>query len=116
MKKIFTVIFLALTICSFGEEKNNTRVKNYIGTNLLVTDEIPYLKEIIAINNIQTLDKAIVKKQKIGGFTKELTKEVEEEISNLYQHQIIYQSYLFTKNGVKVRVLYIDEEPEFKIK
>lgn len=113
MKKIFTFIFLALTISAFGKENEIPKTINYSGTNVLVTDETPYIKEILAVENYYRLDKAITENKKINGFVKNISKEVEEEVKNLNSNSIIYKSYLFTKDGVKVRVLYIDDE-EFK--
>lgn len=113
MKKIFTIIFLLLSISSFGQESDNKKI-TYSGTNIVINDDTPYIKEIIAINDNQKLKNAISSNKKIGGFVKDVTKEVEKEVLKIDKYSIIYKSYLFTRDGVKIRVLYIDEKPDFQ--
>jgi|GEM_PF-4736307 len=99
MKKLIVGLLLAISTISLAKEEK------------LYVDEMPYIKEIVEINetgrfNWHSLADDEIK-YIVQGINEELSSEVEKRILKIPEKNIIFKSYVFGKETIRVRVLYL---------
>lgn len=105
MKKLIVGLLLAISTISLGGEKES------------FIEETPYFKEIIDIKELEKIRTGADITGEIyivRGINEDLTPEVEEKILQIPRENIAFKSYIFGKDCVKVRVLYIEKLKENK--
>ncbi len=99
MKKLIVGLLLAISTISLAKEEK------------LYVDEIPYVREIVEINVPGRFDWRNFEgddiKYIIEGINEELTPEVEKRILQIPEKNIVFKSYVFGKETIRVRVLYL---------
>ena len=99
MKKLIVGLLLAISTISLAKEEK------------LYVDEMPYVKEIVEINETGRFDwrnfESDDVKYIIEGINEELTPEVEKRILKIPEKDIVFKSYVFGKETIRVRVLYL---------
>ena len=99
MKKLIVGLLLAISTISLAKEEK------------LYVDEMPYVKEIVEINETGRFNwHSFVNdeiKYIVQGINEDLTFEIEKQILQIPKNDIIYKSYIFGKDNIKVRVLYL---------
>ncbi len=99
MKKLILSLLLVTSVISLAIDER------------IYIDEMPYIKELIEIADVQKFNYRNSEKDDIKyiteGINEELTPEVEKRILQIPEKNIIFKSYVFGKETIRVRVLYL---------
>ncbi len=99
MKKLIVGLLLAISTISLANQEK------------LYLEEISYVREIVETNATRRFDWRNFEgdniKYIIEGINEKLTPEVEKRILQIPEKNIVFKSYVFGKETIRVRVLYL---------